>query len=130
MLGTRNKERVLPAGTRLTAIGEALLKGGEKGGGVQLRRPRSGRPFHVSQRPFSDYVQSLGAIGRACRVAGVGFAGVGVCMLLAKAARARLAQYRARQFQIRLARAVELRRAAQAQAGDREPRAEAGDTGF
>jgi hypothetical protein len=81
-LGTRTRERVLPVGTRLTAVGEALTLDGA----LRLRRPLAGGgPFYVCEATLEELVARLRARQRTLRAAAAGLAALGGALLLRRA---------------------------------------------
>eukprot|EP00850_Spirogloea_muscicola_P008424 SM000045S16169 [mRNA] locus=s45:82592:84577:- [translate_table: standard] len=74
MLGVKRVERLLPIGTSLTVVGEALK---DDRGAVRLQRPQRG-PFHVSPKSLDQLIATLGKWSRcynwlsvACTVLGL-----------------------------------------------------------
>eukprot|EP00850_Spirogloea_muscicola_P001177 SM000004S15047 [mRNA] locus=s4:971486:973483:- [translate_table: standard] len=74
MLGVKRVERLLPIGTSLTVVGEALK---DDRGAVRLQRPQRG-PFHVSPKSLDQLITTLGKWSRcynwlsaACTVLGL-----------------------------------------------------------
>ena len=139
VLGTRHRERIIPPGTALTAVGEVTLGRGGDGAGVELRlrKPenrseggsgsrgnRAGRTeaFTVTQRTFEEYVAGFGAWSRAFAVAGSALVVVGVGLAATRLVVARATRRRERRFRRRLAEAE----AARAARGGAEDGAEGG----
>lgn len=95
---------------------------------MRLRRPRNEggagggtygghRVFTVTQRPFDEYVNTFGTVGKVCGAGCAAFVAVGAGMVLVKVARARMVRWRERRFRRRLAAAEKARREAAAAAG-------------
>ncbi|KAH0465667.1 hypothetical protein IEQ34_005770 [Dendrobium chrysotoxum] len=81
MLGVKRTERVLPMGTPLTVVGEAIK---DDIGTIRIQRPHKG-PFFVTPKNIDQLISNLGRWARWCQFASMGFTVFGV-YLLAKAA--------------------------------------------
>ncbi|WJZ90210.1 hypothetical protein VitviT2T_009371 [Vitis vinifera] len=81
MLGVKRIERVLPTGTPLTVVGEAIK---DDVGTIRIQRPHKG-PFYVSPKSIDHLVANLGKWARWYRYASLGFTVFGV-YLIAKSA--------------------------------------------
>ena len=131
VLGTRHRERIIPEGAALTAVGEVTVgrDGDGAGAELRLRRPagatkggsssrprrsnRADRPevFTVTQRTFEEYVAGFGAWSRAFAVAGSALVVVGVGLAATRLVVARAIRRRDRQFRRRRAEAEAARAA-------------------
>ncbi|KAG9157005.1 hypothetical protein Leryth_009042 [Lithospermum erythrorhizon] len=69
MLGVKRIERVLPTGTPLTVVGEAVK---DEIGTLRIQRPHKG-PFYVSHKPIEHLIANLGKWARWYKYASVGF---------------------------------------------------------
>nr|GMD66812.1 E3 ubiquitin-protein ligase SP1 [Ipomoea batatas] len=78
MLGVKRVERVLPVGTPLTVIGEAVK---DDIGTVRIQRPHKG-PFYVSRKTIDQLIMNLGKWARWYKYASMGFTVVGVYLLV------------------------------------------------
>ncbi|CAH8329207.1 unnamed protein product [Eruca vesicaria subsp. sativa] len=77
MLGIRRIERVLPVGTRLTIVGQAIEDGI---GDVRIQKPDQG-PFYVSPMPLDQLISQVGKWSRGFKKASMGLALVGVILI-------------------------------------------------
>ncbi|THG15465.1 hypothetical protein TEA_020698 [Camellia sinensis var. sinensis] len=77
MLGVKRTERVLPTGTPLTVVGEAVK---DDIGTIRIQRPHKG-PFYVSHKTIDQLIANLGKWARWYKVASVGFTVFGVYLL-------------------------------------------------
>lgn len=78
MLGVKRIERVLPVGTPLTVVGEAVK---DDIGTVRIQRPHKG-PFYISPKTIDQLIANLGRWARWYKYASMGFTAVGVYLLL------------------------------------------------
>ncbi|KAK2990531.1 hypothetical protein RJ640_019811 [Escallonia rubra] len=69
MLGVKRIERVLPTGTPLTVVGEAVK---DDVGTIRIQRPHKG-PFYVSPKPIDQLIANLGKWARWYKYASLGF---------------------------------------------------------
>jgi E3 ubiquitin-protein ligase MUL1 len=60
ILGVRHVERVVPIGTPLTVVGEAVRDGM---GNVRIQKPEQG-PFYVTYIPLDQLISKLGDLSR------------------------------------------------------------------
>ncbi|KAA8550905.1 hypothetical protein F0562_002589 [Nyssa sinensis] len=77
MLGVKRIERVLPTGTPLTVVGEAVK---DDIGTIRIQRPYKG-PFYVSHKTIDQLIANLGKWARWYKYASVGFTVFGVFLL-------------------------------------------------
>ncbi|KDP21507.1 hypothetical protein JCGZ_21978 [Jatropha curcas] len=77
MLGVKRIERVLPTGTSLTAVGEAVK---DDIGTVRIQRPHKG-PFYISPKSIDELIGNLGKWARWYRYASVGLTVFGVFLI-------------------------------------------------
>ncbi|GMH20491.1 hypothetical protein Nepgr_022332 [Nepenthes gracilis] len=77
MLGVKRIERVLPTGTPLTVIGEAVK---DDVGTMRIQRPHKG-PFYVSQNTLDQLIANLGKWARLYKYASLGFSLFGVYLI-------------------------------------------------
>ncbi|VVB06687.1 unnamed protein product [Arabis nemorensis] len=77
MLGVRRIERVLPIGTPLTVVGEAVKDGI---GDVRIRKPERG-PFYISPIPLEQLISNLGKWSRRFKYAAIGLTILGVILI-------------------------------------------------
>lgn len=68
MLGVRRFEYVLPIGTWLTVVGEAVKDGS---GNVRIQKPDQG-PFYISPKPLDQLIPTLGTWSRIFKYASMG----------------------------------------------------------
>ncbi|OWM77935.1 E3 ubiquitin-protein ligase SP1 [Punica granatum] len=78
MLGIKRIERVLPVGSSLTVVGEAVK---DDVGTVRVQRPHKG-PFYVSPKTIDQLIVNLGKWARWYRYASMGMTVLGVCMIV------------------------------------------------
>ncbi|XP_070003777.1 E3 ubiquitin-protein ligase SP1 isoform X1 [Nicotiana sylvestris] len=83
MLGVKRIERVLPVGTSLTVVGEAVT---DDIGTIRIQRPHKG-PFYVSDKTIDQLIANLGKWSRWYKYASMGFTVFGVYLLLKHAFR-------------------------------------------
>ncbi|KAK0580428.1 hypothetical protein LWI29_001917 [Acer saccharum] len=77
MLGVKRIERLLPTGTSLTVVGEAVK---DDIGTIRVQRPHKG-PFYVSPKPINELIANLGKWARWYKYASVGLTVFGVFMI-------------------------------------------------
>ncbi|XP_072959456.1 E3 ubiquitin-protein ligase SP1-like isoform X2 [Typha angustifolia] len=82
ILGVRRIIEVLPIGTSLTVVGEAVK---DDTGRVRVQRPHKG-PFYVSQKDTDQLISDLGEWAWWYNFASLGFTAVGACLLAKHAA--------------------------------------------
>ncbi|XP_027176330.1 E3 ubiquitin-protein ligase SP1 [Coffea eugenioides] len=115
MLGVKRIERVLPTGTPLTVVGEAVK---DDIGTIRMQKPHKG-PFYVSHKTIDQLIANLGRWARWYRYASMGFTVFGV-YLIAK---------HAFQYITERKRHWELRRRVLAAAAKRSSKEEEGSNG-
>lgn len=81
MLGVKRIERVLPVGSSLTVVGEAVK---DDIGTVRIQRPHKG-PFYVSPKTIDQLISNLGKWARWYRYASYGFTVFGICLIAKRA---------------------------------------------
>lgn len=81
MLGVKRVERVLPTGTSLTVVGEAVK---DDVGKVRIQRPHKG-PFYISPKSLDELIANRGKWARLYQYASVGFTVFGVYLLAKQA---------------------------------------------
>ncbi|CAA7400050.1 unnamed protein product [Spirodela intermedia] len=77
MLGVKRVERVLPTGTSLTVVGEAVK---DDIGTIRIQQPHKG-PFYVSPKNIDQLIANLGKWARWYQYASLGFTVFGVYLL-------------------------------------------------
>ncbi|WCJ21485.1 E3 Ubiquitin ligase family protein [Euphorbia peplus] len=77
MLGVKRIERVLPTGSSLTVVGEAVK---DDIGTVRIQRPYKG-PFYVSPKNMDELIGNLGKWARWYKYASVGLTAFGVFLI-------------------------------------------------
>ncbi|XXG54390.1 hypothetical protein AAC387_Pa03g2285 [Persea americana] len=77
MLGVKRIERVLPTGTSLTVVGEAVK---DDIGTIRVQKPNKG-PFCVSPKSIDQLISNLGKWARWYRYASMGFTFVGAYLI-------------------------------------------------
>nr|XP_043635843.1 E3 ubiquitin-protein ligase SP1 isoform X2 [Erigeron canadensis] len=77
MLGVKRVERVLPTGTPLTVVGEAIK---DDIGTLRIQRPLKG-PFYVSHKTIDQLIANLGKWARWYKYASIGCAVFGAYLL-------------------------------------------------
>ncbi|CAO2839692.1 unnamed protein product [Amaranthus hypochondriacus] len=77
MLGVKRTERVLPTGTPLTVVGEAIK---DDVGTVRIQRPHKG-PFYISPKTIDQLITNLGKWARWYKYASLGFTVFGVYLI-------------------------------------------------
>ncbi|CAL8467759.1 g7297 [Coccomyxa elongata] len=96
VLGQRHKERILPVGATITAIGElaassadtAACKGamslGHPHSILVLQAPQGGGPFILSYEKLPEIIASLNRVSRTCKLVANCFIGVGTVLITIK----------------------------------------------
>lgn len=82
-LGVKRVEKVLPIGTNLTVVGEAVL---DAKGSVQVQKPQKGHLF-VSPKSLDQLISNLGKWSRLYKWIASGCTAVGIFWLISHAAR-------------------------------------------
>nr|AIZ68184.1 mitochondrial ubiquitin ligase activator of NFKB 1 isoform X2 [Albuca bracteata] len=77
MLGVKRTEKVLPTGSSLTVVGEAVK---DDIGTIRIQRPHKG-PFYVSPKNIDELIANLGKWARWYQYASMGFTVYGVYLL-------------------------------------------------
>ncbi|KAK1356093.1 RING-type E3 ubiquitin transferase [Heracleum sosnowskyi] len=77
MLGVKRTERVLPVGTPLTVVGEAVK---DDIGTMRIQKPHKG-PFYVSPKPIDQLIANLGKWARWYKYASLGFQIFGIYLI-------------------------------------------------
>ncbi|KAF5196628.1 E3 ubiquitin-protein ligase sp1 [Thalictrum thalictroides] len=98
MLGVKRIERVLPTGTSLTVVGEAVK---DDVGTIWIQRPHKG-PFYVSPKSIDQLIANLGIWARLYKYASLGFTALGVYLIAKHAIRYILERRRLLDFQRRV----------------------------
>jgi len=83
MLGVKRVERVLPTGTALTVVGEAVE---DDMGTIRIQKPHKG-PFYVSPKSIDQLIVNLGKWARWYKFASLGFTIFGVYLMTTHAIR-------------------------------------------
>lgn len=78
MLGVKRIERVLPVGSSLTVVGEAIQ---DDVGTIRVQRPYKG-PFYVSPKTIDQLIANLGKWARWYKYASMGLTVIGFCMVV------------------------------------------------
>jgi len=121
MLGVKRTERVLPTGTSLTVVGEAIR---DDVGTIRIQRPHKG-PFYVSPKSIDQLIMNLGKWAKLYRLASMGFATFGVFLLAKRAIQHFLERKRRHELQKRVLNAAAQRQAREAEgsngSSDTEP---------
>lgn len=81
MLGVKRIERILPTGTSLTVVGEAVR---DDQGSIRIQKPHKG-PFYVSPKNIDELISYLGKWTRLYQYASIGFSIFGVYLLAKRA---------------------------------------------
>ncbi|KAH9305306.1 hypothetical protein KI387_009710, partial [Taxus chinensis] len=119
MLGVKRVERVLPTGTALTVVGEAV----EDNRTIRIQRPRKG-PFYVSSESIDQLIANLGRWARWYNFASLGFTIFGVYLIAKHAIRHILEKRRQRVLQRRVLEAAALRMERKQHESDQSPRSQ------
>ncbi|XVF72480.1 hypothetical protein PTKIN_Ptkin12aG0124600 [Pterospermum kingtungense] len=77
MLGVKRIERVLPTGSSLTVVGEAVK---DDTGTIRIQKPQKG-PFYVTPKPIDELISHLGKWGRWYKYASFGVTIFGVFLI-------------------------------------------------
>ncbi|KAH7676901.1 putative E3 ubiquitin ligase protein [Dioscorea alata] len=78
MLGIKRVERVLPTGTSLTVIGEAVK---DDVGNIRIQRPHKGEEFYVSLKNIDQLILYMGKWATWYKYASYGFSLFGIYLL-------------------------------------------------
>uniref|UniRef100_A0A0E0LP48 RING-type E3 ubiquitin transferase n=1 Tax=Oryza punctata TaxID=4537 RepID=A0A0E0LP48_ORYPU len=114
MLGVKRTERVLPTGTSLTVVGEAIK---DDVGTIRIQRPHKG-PFYVSPKSIDQLIMNLGKWAKLYQLASMGFAAFGVFLLAKRALQHFLERKRRHELQKRVHAAAAQRQAREAEGGN------------
>ncbi|KAM0910033.1 hypothetical protein ACQ4PT_014426 [Festuca glaucescens] len=119
MLGVKRTERVLPTGTSLTVVGEAIK---DDVGTIRIQRPHKG-PFYASPKSIDQLILNLGKWAKLYKLASMGFAAFGVFLLAKRALEHFLQKKRQHEFHRKARAAAAQRQAREAEDGtsDGEP---------
>lgn len=98
MLGVKRTEKVLPTGSSLTVVGEAVK---DDIGTIRIQRPHKG-PFYVSPKNIDELISNLGKWARWYRYASMGFTVYGVYLLAKHAIQYFMERKRRRDLQKRV----------------------------
>lgn len=102
MLGVKRIERVLPTGTNLTVVGEAVK---DDIGTIRIQRPQKG-PFYVSPKSIDQLIANLGIWARMYKFASLGFSVIGLYLIAKHAFRYIMEKRRRAELQRRVMDAV------------------------
>ncbi|CAL9774149.1 unnamed protein product [Musa acuminata subsp. burmannicoides] len=116
MLGVKRTERILPTGTALTIVGEAVK---DDVGKIRIQRPHKG-PFYVSPKNIDQLIVNLGKWARWYQFASMGFTVFGVFLLAKHALQYILERRRRRELQKRVLSAAAARQARDAEGSIQE----------
>ncbi|GJN33286.1 hypothetical protein PR202_gb21868 [Eleusine coracana subsp. coracana] len=111
MLGVKRTERVLPTGTSLTVVGEAIK---DDVGTIRIQRPHKG-PFYASPKSIDQLILNLGKWAKLYRLASMGFAAFGAFLLAKRALQHFLERKRRHELQKRVLHAAAQRQAREAE---------------
>lgn len=111
MLGVKRIERVLPTGTSLTVVGEAIK---DDIGTIRIQRPHKG-PFFVTPKNIDQLISNLGKWARWYQFASMGFTVFGVYLLAKSALQHILQRKRLWEMQKRVLAAAAQRQAQKAE---------------
>ncbi|KAM7253762.1 hypothetical protein ACFE04_031444 [Oxalis oulophora] len=98
MLGVKRIERVLPTGSSLTVVGEAVK---DDVGTIRVQRPHKG-PFYVSPKSIDQLIANLGKWSRLYKYAATGLTVFGVYLIVKQAISFLLERRRRRELQKRV----------------------------
>ncbi|GAV78716.1 GIDE domain-containing protein/zf-C3HC4_3 domain-containing protein [Cephalotus follicularis] len=98
MLGVKRIERVLPTGTSLTVVGEAVK---DDIGTIRIQRPHKG-PFYVTPKTIDQLIANLGKWSRWYKYASMGLTVFGVFLITKHAIHYILERRRRRELQRRV----------------------------
>ncbi|XP_047065807.1 E3 ubiquitin-protein ligase SP1-like [Lolium rigidum] len=113
MLGVKRTERVLPTGTSLTVVGEAIK---DDVGTIRIQRPHKG-PFYASPKSIDQLILNLGKWAKLYKLASMGFAAFGVFLLAKRALEHFLQKKRQHEFHRKARAAAAQRQAREAEDG-------------
>lgn len=113
MLGVKRIERVLPTGTSLTVVGEAVK---DDVGTVRIQRPHKG-PFYVSPKTIDELIGNLGKWARWYKYASMGLTAFGVFLIAKHAIKYIMERRRRRELQSRVLAAAAAKRLGQENEG-------------
>ncbi|KAG6544506.1 hypothetical protein Mapa_014144 [Marchantia paleacea] len=102
MLGVKRVERVLPTGTALTVVGEAVQ---DDRGILRIQRPHKG-PFYVSPKSIDQLIANLGKWSRWYKYLSLGFTAFGLYLLTSHAVKHLLEKRRRAALQRRVMEAA------------------------
>jgi E3 ubiquitin-protein ligase MUL1 len=105
MLGVKRVERVLPTGTSLTVVGEAVQ---DDRGLIRIQKPNKG-PFYVTPKSLDQLVANLGRWSRWYKYMSLGFTIVGIYFITSHAVKHVLEKRRREALQRRVMEAAALR---------------------
>lgn len=109
MLGVKRIERVLPTGTSLTVVGEAVK---DDIGTIRIQRPDKG-PFYVSPKTIDQLISNLGKWARWYKYASMGFTVFGVYLIAKHAMQYIMERRRRSELQRRVLAAAAAKRSEQ-----------------
>ncbi|XP_024361279.1 E3 ubiquitin-protein ligase SP1 [Physcomitrium patens] len=114
MLGVKRVERVLPTGTNLTVVGEAVQ---DDRGLIRIQKPNKG-PFYVTPKSLDQLVANLGRWSRWYKYMSLGFTIVGIYFITSHAIKHFMERRRREALHRRVMEAAALRQASQREGGD------------
>ena len=106
MLGVKRVEKILPTGTALTVVGEAMK---DDIGTIRIQKPPKG-PFYVSPKSIDQLIANLGKWARWYKFASLGFTIFGVYLMTTHAIRHIMERRRHHEWQRRVMKAAAQRR--------------------
>lgn len=109
MLGVKRVERVLPTGTSLTVVGEAVQ---DDRGLIRIQKPNKG-PFYVTPKSLDQLVANLGRWSRWYKYMSLGFTLVGIYFITSHAIKHVMERRRREALHRRVVEAAALRQASQ-----------------
>ncbi|KAG0555802.1 hypothetical protein M758_11G003500 [Ceratodon purpureus] len=109
MLGVKRVERVLPTGTSLTVVGEAVK---DDRGLIRIQKPNKG-PFYVTPKSLDQLVANLGRWSRWYKYMSIGVTLVGIYFITSHAIKHVLERRRREALHRRVMAAAALRQASQ-----------------
>ncbi|XP_024403393.1 E3 ubiquitin-protein ligase SP1 [Physcomitrium patens] len=116
MLGVKRVERVLPTGTNLTVVGEAVQ---DDRGLIRIQKPDKG-PFYVTPQSQDQLIENLGRWSRWCQYMSFGLTLVGIYFITSRAIKHMLERWRREALLTRVMEAAALRKALQQEGVDEE----------
>ncbi|XP_042014032.1 E3 ubiquitin-protein ligase SP1-like isoform X2 [Salvia splendens] len=122
MLGVKRIERVLPTGTPLTIVGEAVK---DDIGSVRIQRPHKG-PFYVSDKTIDQLIANLGKWSRLYKFASLGLSLFGVYLVAKHAFQFIMERRRHWELRKRVLAAAAKKAAGQEEGADLNGKAESG----